>query len=60
LILTKTFKIECDALRIGIRVVLMQEKKRSIAYFSKTLNGETFNYSTYDKELYTLARILKT
>ena len=35
---SKTFEIECDVSRIGIGVVLMQEKT-SIAYFSEKLKG---------------------
>jgi hypothetical protein len=35
-------------------------KKRHTAYFSKKLNGATLKYPTYDNELCTLVRILKT
>ena len=49
----KMFEFECDALGIGIGVVLMQDKKL-IAYFSEKLNGTTLRYLTYDKEFYTL------
>ena len=42
-----------DASGIGIGVVVIQEGK-PIAYFSEKLNNATLNYSTYDKELYTL------
>jgi hypothetical protein len=35
---TRAFKVECDASGIGIRAMLMQDR-RSIAYFSEKLNG---------------------
>ncbi|KAA0065401.1 reverse transcriptase [Cucumis melo var. makuwa] len=54
-----TFEIECDARKIGIGAVLMQEQK-PIMYFSEKLNGATLNYPTYDKELYALVRALQT
>jgi len=55
----RAFKVECDALGIGIGVVLMQDR-RPIAYFSEKLNGAALNYPTYDKELYALVRTLET
>ncbi|KAL2232753.1 UNVERIFIED_CONTAM: hypothetical protein Sindi_1455300, partial [Sesamum indicum] len=35
-------------------------ERRPIAYFSEKLKGVQLNYPTYDKELYTLVRALKT
>ena len=54
----KSFKIECDASDVEIGAVLMQDGK-PIAYFSEKFNGEVLNYSTYDKELYSLIRALE-
>lgn len=45
-----TFEIECNALGIGIGVVLIHNR-RSIAYFSKKLTGVALQYPTYDKKL---------
>ncbi|XP_059291051.1 uncharacterized protein LOC132044573 [Lycium ferocissimum] len=45
------FEVECD----GIGRVLMQEGK-PLVNFSEKLKGASFNYSTYNKELYALMR----
>ena len=53
----KSFELECDTSRVGIRAVLMQGG-HPIAYFSEKLNGVALSYSTYDKELYALIKAL--
>jgi hypothetical protein len=46
------------ASELKIGGVLLQEGK-SIAYFSEKLSGYSLNYSTHDKKLYALVRILE-
>ena len=56
---SKTFELECDASRVGVGVVLLQDG-HPIYYFNEKLHGATLNYPTYDKELYALIKALQT
>jgi hypothetical protein len=53
------FELGCDASGFGIGGVLLQYGK-PIAFFSAKLSGPSLNYSTHDKELYALVRVLHT
>lgn len=53
----KIFEVECDANKVGIGVMLMQDQT-PITYFSVNLKGATLNYSTNDIELYALISAL--
>jgi hypothetical protein len=55
----KMFELECDASGFSIGGILLQGCK-TVAFFSKKLCGPSLNYSTYDKELYALVRVLHT
>ena len=56
---SKMFKMECDAFRLSIGAVFMQEN-RPIAYCGKELNEVAFSFPIYDKELYALVWALET
>ncbi|WVZ81827.1 hypothetical protein U9M48_029164 [Paspalum notatum var. saurae] len=43
-----------------MQAALGLEEDKPVAYFSEKLNGPSQNYSTYDKELYALVRVLET
>jgi hypothetical protein len=59
LILTRHLSLSVMRAALGIGGVLIQGGK-PIAFFSEKLHGPTLNYSTYDKELYALVRVLQT
>ena len=54
----KDFVIYCDASRLGLGCVLMQER-RVIAYGSRQLRPHEENYPTYDLELAAVIYALK-
>ena len=56
--ITKGFDVYCDASRIGLGCVLMQEG-RVIAYASRQLMHHEENYPTHDLELTAVVHALK-
>jgi hypothetical protein len=56
--LNKTFSIYCDASRLGLGCVLMQEG-RVVAYASRQLRKHELNYPTHDLELAAVVHALK-
>ena len=57
--ITKPFDVYCDASKIGLGCVLMQEGK-VISYLSKQLKQHEQNYPTHDLELAAVVLALKT
>ena len=57
--ITKPFDVYCDASKIGLGCVLMQEGK-VIAYLSRQLKQHEQNYLTHDLELAAVVLVLKT
>jgi ribonuclease HI len=56
---TKDFVIYCDASKLGLGSVLMQEGK-VISYLSRQLKPHEANYPTHDLELAAVVHALKT
>jgi hypothetical protein len=56
--LSKSFSIYCDASRLGLGCVLMQEG-RVVAYASMQLIKHELNYPTHDLELAAVVHVLK-
>ena len=56
--LNKSFSIYCDASRLGLGCVLMQEG-RVVAYASRQLKKHELNYPTHDLELAAVVHALK-
>ena len=56
--ITKGFDVYCDASRLGLGCVLMQEG-RVIAYASRQLKRHEENYPTHDLELAAVVHALK-
>jgi hypothetical protein len=56
--LSKGFSIYCDASRLGLGCVLMQEEK-VVAYISRQLRKHELNYPTHDLELAAVVHALK-
>ena len=56
--LSKNFSISCDASRLGLGCVLMQEE-RVVAYASRQLRKHELNYPTHDLELAIVVHAMK-
>ena len=56
--LSKSFSIYCDAYRLGLGCVLMQEGT-VVAYVSRQLRKHELNYPTHDLELAVVVHALK-
>ena len=56
---TKSFDVYCDASRLGLGCVLMQEGK-VVSYLSRQLRPHEENYPTHDLELAVVVLALKT
>jgi hypothetical protein len=54
---TQPFTIECDASRVGIGAVLMQNR-HPIVYESRKLRGPELLYTIYDKEMLAIMHAL--
>jgi hypothetical protein len=57
--ITKSFNVYCDASKLGLGSVLMQDGK-VIAYLSRQLRPHELNYPTHDLELADVVHALKT
>jgi hypothetical protein len=57
--ITKSFDVYCDASKLGLGSVLMQDSK-VIAYLSRQLCPHELNYPTHDLELAAVVHALKT
>ena len=53
------FQVYCDASRLGLGCVLMQEVK-VVSYASRQLKPHELNYATHDLELAAVVHALKT
>ena len=56
---TKSFDVYCDASRLGLGCILMQEGK-VVSYLSRQLRQHEENYPTHDLELAAVVLALKT
>ena len=55
----KDFQVYCDASRLGLRCLLMQDEK-VVSYASRQLKPHELNYATHDLELAAVVHALKT